>query len=33
MLATTITTSDVGKMYTYLAGAFGHARLRAAKAA
>jgi methyl-accepting chemotaxis protein len=33
MLATTITTSDVGKMYTYLAGAFGHARLRSAKAA
>ena len=33
MLATTITTSDVGKLYTYLAGAFGHARLRAASAA
>lgn len=29
LLATTLTTSDVGKLYTYLAGALGHSKLKA----
>ncbi len=29
LLATTLTTSDVGKLYTYLAGALGHNKLKA----
>jgi ABC-type transporter Mla subunit MlaD len=33
LLATTLTTSDVGKLYTYLAGALGHSKLKTARAA
>lgn len=29
LLATTLTTSDVGKLYSYLAGALGHSQLKA----
>jgi len=33
LLATMLTTSDVGKLYTYLAGALGHNRLRVVRSA
>ena len=33
LIATTLTTSDVGKLYTYLAGALGHNKLKSTRAA